>query len=281
MLVTGSDTRRDASEVAWFVVVTTVVTWLCYLPIICAARRPDGIDPALGLLALTAVLSPTVTACVLATLRGGRAELRRLLRASVAARFALRWYLVVLLVPFAIPLAAVAVDAVVSGTSPAAWVTAAGAQTLATFWIAPLGEDAGWRGYALARMLRLTSPLATSLVLGPLWALWHLPMALVPGTAQADQPFLLFAVQLTGATMIFVRVYLGTGGSVLAMMLMHAAANLAFNTVPVFVHEGGNPARTTVLSLLYLAAGAIALASLGRRAAAADRKCPPAPATPA
>jgi pyruvate carboxylase len=55
--------------------------------------------------------------------------------------------------------------------------------------------------------------------------------------------------------MIFTRVFLATRGSVLAMILMRAAANLAFNTVPVFATEGGNDTRTLLLALLYLVAG--------------------------
>src|SRR5690606_41570534 len=97
----------------------------------------------------------------------------------------------------AVPLPGVLVDSLVSGLTPQAWNLAPSAQPMATFWIAPFDEDLGWRGYALSRALTRWSPVATSLILGPIWALWHLPMALVPGTAQADQSFLLFTVQVT------------------------------------------------------------------------------------
>lgn len=268
--MTTRDSRRIMGDVVWFIGLTTAVTWLCYLPLILAARATGELDreSPLALLGLLAVLAPTLTACALAAVRGGRQELRRLLGSAVRWRFPLRWYLVVLLVPFAVPLAAVAADAAVSGNAPTVWLAAPAAQTLATFCVAPIGEDLGWRGYALSRMLDLWSPVITCLVLGPVWALWHLPMAFVPGTAQADQSFLLFTVQVTGATMIFTRVFLATRGSVLAMILMHGAANLAFNTVPVFSHEGGNATRTALLSVLYLVAGVLALVTLPRGSAA-------------
>jgi len=261
------DTRRTIGDLVWFYAATMTVTWLCYTPIIFEARRVGTVDreSPLLLLGLLAVLAPTMTACVLAAVRGGRRELRGLLGMAVRARFPLRWYLTVLVIPFAVPLLAVAGDALISGAAPAAWLIAPSAQTLATFWIAPIGEDLGWRGYALSRLLTLSGPAATSLLLGPAWALWHLPMAFVPGTAQADQPFWAFTVQVTGATMIFTRVFLATRGSVLAMILMHATANLAFNTVPVFATEGGNHPRTLLLALLYLVAGVGALATLPRR----------------
>ena len=195
----------------------------------------------------------------------GIQALRRLLGMALRLRFGIRWYLLALGVPFAVPLTAVAVDALLSGTAPAAWLVAPTAQTLATFWIAAIGEDLGWRGYALSRALGRWRPSTACLVHGTLWAAWHLPMFFMPGTAQSDQVFPVFMLQIIGATMIFTRLFVATGGSVAAMMLMHAAANLAFNTVPVFATEGGNGTRTLLVSLLYLGAGAVALATLPRR----------------
>src|SRR5690606_34361212 len=204
---------------------------------------------------------PTSSPCLRAAARGVGRELRGLLGRPVRVRFRPRWYLLALGVPFAVPLAAVALDALLSGTAPAAWLVAPTAQTLATFWIAAIGEDLGWRGYALSRALGRWRPVTACVVHGALWALWHLPMFFMPGTAQSDQMFPIFVLQLIGATMIFTRLFLATGGSVAAMMLMHAAANLAFNTVPVFATEGGNGTRTLLVSLLYLAAGAVAMAT--------------------
>ncbi|ACY97984.1 MULTISPECIES: CPBP family intramembrane glutamic endopeptidase [Thermomonospora] len=257
----GNGTHRDVGGLLWFYGVTIAATWLCYAPPVVAARRGEPFDPGLtGLFALGGILAPALTACALAALRGGRRELRDLLGMALRGRFPLRWYLVVVAVPFAVPLAAVALDGLLAGAVPAVWAVAPTAQTLATFWIAPIGEDLGWRGYALSRILALGGPMTASLVHGVLWALWHLPMFFIPGTAQADQSLPLFIVQLVGASMLFTRVFLATGGSVLAMMLMHAAANLAFNTVPVFAGEGGNGTRTALMSLLYLAVGVAALA---------------------
>src|SRR5690606_26176005 len=199
-------TRADIRGLLWFYVVATAITWLCYVPIVLAARNGAPLRTDVhGLLGLVAVLAPSLTACVLAGVRGGRRELRRLLGMALRLRFRARWYLLVLTVPFAVPLAAVALDALLSGTAPAAWLVAPTAQTLATFWIAAIGEDLGWRGYALSRALDRWGPVTASLIHGPVWALWHLPMFFIPGTAQADQTFAMFAVQVTGATMIFTR----------------------------------------------------------------------------
>jgi len=264
-----TDARRaDIRGLIWFHVLATAVTWACYVPVVLAQNGTLDLDlDTQGLLGLTAILAPALTACALAAVRGGRRELRRLLGMAVKVRFGPRWYLLALAVPFAVPLTAVALDALLSGTAPAAWLVAPTAQTLATFWIAAIGEDLGWRGYALSRALDRWRPVTACTIHGALWGLWHLPMFFRAGTAQADQEFWLFTLQVIGATMIFARLFAATGGSVFAMMLMHASANLAFNTVPVFATEGGNPVRTVLVSVLYLAAGLVAIATMPRRTA--------------
>jgi membrane protease YdiL (CAAX protease family) len=48
----------------------------------------------------------------------------------------------------------------------------------------PLGEEAGWRGFALKKMLQLTSPVKAAVLLGIIWSFWHLPLFFIHGTTQ-------------------------------------------------------------------------------------------------
>lgn len=54
-------------------------------------------------------------------------------------------------------------------------------------WLATfrLGEELGWRGFALPRLLQHMGPIRASLTLGALWALWHLPYFLYQPSYQA------------------------------------------------------------------------------------------------
>jgi uncharacterized protein len=61
----------------------------------------------------------------------------------------------------------------------------------------------------------------------------------VPGTAQSQLPFSVFLMQFTGASLLFVWLYERTGGSVPVAVMFHAAANLAFNVVPVYPQHAG------------------------------------------
>jgi len=139
-------------------------------------------------------------------------------------RVGIQWYLFALLFPFALRLAAFGLN-VVSGATPASFVwpvwSALGMEFLLIFFTISLGEEPGFRGFALPRLMQGRSALAASLILGVLHVLWHLPL-LITGS----EPLLIIPVILSGAvlnTWIFNR----TNGSVLINMLLHTSIDLA------------------------------------------------------
>ena len=85
-----------------------------------------------------------------------------------------------------------------------------------------LGEEPGWRGFALPQLQRKYSPLIASLILAPVWTLWHLPLIgnEFPGPIVAP-----FALSVFGGTFMLTWLFNGTKGSVLLPMLFHATIN--------------------------------------------------------
>lgn len=81
----------------------------------------------------------------------------------------------------------------------------------------PLGEEIGWRGFALPKLLETYSALAASLILGSVWAVWHLPLILVGDFTSygAFMPVI--------AAIAFTWVSQNAKGSVLLAILMHAS----------------------------------------------------------
>ncbi len=96
----------------------------------------------------------------------------------------------------------------------------------------PLNEEFGWRGYALDRLLVRFGFLKGSLVLGFIWAIWHLPWYFTPGQAQynllQDSVFhaLLFIPSVMMLSVFVSFVYVKTGRSILAGALVHMLSNL-------------------------------------------------------
>jgi len=180
---------------------------------------------------------PTVAAVVVAARTGGRAAVRKLLRSITIWRVPVRWYLATFILP---PLMAAASLAIVDGGFATlrrfdAWAALTGipAAYLLALPFGPLGEELGWRGFALPRLLPRFGPVKASLLLGGIWTLWHLPMMLwSPGASLPSFMTLslssvgIYAVQITAVTVMMTILFLETRGSVLLAICAH----LAFNT---------------------------------------------------
>lgn len=103
------------------------------------------------------------------------------------------------------------------------------------------GEEIGWRGYALPRMAARLGLGGASLVLGVIWALWHLPLFYIAGADTAGQSFPLYLLQVTAISVAMGWLYGHTGGSLLPVMLLHAAINNTKDIVPSAVPGAGHP----------------------------------------
>lgn len=109
-------------------------------------------------------------------------------------------------------------------------------------FIIPLGEEPGWRGFALPRLQAKYGPLLGSVILGTLHGLWHLPAFFVNGTSSLGSfsfiGFALFIVSAIGLTLAFTWVFNNVGGSPLLMILLHGSneAYMPFvqRLIPVF-----------------------------------------------
>ena len=92
-------------------------------------------------------------------------------------------------------------------------------------FILVIGEELGWRGYALPRLQARYSGLAASLILGVLWAAWHLPNQFIPGLEFYGYGFPAFALYVVPMTVLFTWLATQTRGSLLLAWLFHGAIN--------------------------------------------------------
>jgi uncharacterized protein len=121
---------------------------------------------------------PSVLGVVFVALLRGRSGVRTLLGRLLHARIGLRWYLAVLALTMLGPLA-LGVSVLFGGATAVVDNTILGVLFLFAFSIFPgsaVGEELGWRGFALPRMQVRNSALKASLIIGILWGTWHLPL---------------------------------------------------------------------------------------------------------
>lgn len=134
-------------------------------------------------------------------------------------------------------------------------------------WVV-VGEEPGWRGFALPRLELLLSARQATLVLALLWGAWHVPMFFVEGSLQAGVSPWLFASSIFAWSAIHTALYHRSSPSVVPNLLFHGCANVTLNT-------GLVPAELQPYLLAsYLLLGLGVWASLGprpSRASAAGR----------
>jgi membrane protease YdiL (CAAX protease family) len=231
----------------FFFLIAYAGAWIVEAPVV-LSRTGTGLLPLTlpapliaALLAAATFTGPTLSAFVVTGVVEGRPGVKRLLRRYVQWRVKLRWYLYVLLaVPASEVLGAIVLPGVAASYQPLTLSMVLGYPLafVATFVLGgPLGEEPGWRGFALPRLQSRQGPLTGSLVLGVLWAAWHLPLfwsgVWTPPTVAN---IVMFVVMITALTVVMAWVFNNANGSLLITMLMHASFNTFANRVvaPLF-----------------------------------------------
>ncbi len=173
---------------------------------------------------LAALFGPAIGACAVLRVTEGNTGIRRLLDRFRVRRADIPWLTVAFLLPLAL-------------TVPV-WLLGSAAPASPGFRLTPLsglsfvvsvlivGEEVGWRGFALPHLLRRQSALAASLALGVVWALWHLPNFLLPGFPHRGMPFAAFVLMVVAYSILFTWLYGKTAGSLTVAVVFHAAINL-------------------------------------------------------
>jgi membrane protease YdiL (CAAX protease family) len=251
-------TRRTTwTSLIGFVTLAYGITWLAWLPGLLQHRSIFAISLPLTLLG---GMGPALAAVAVTAVTEGTDGLRWLGGRLVQWRVPFRWYLAALLLPLLLMTAAMAAKSAFTGTA-AGFVLPAhegivslalvlGATFLTQMLLTGGNEELGWRGYLLPALQARWSSLTSSVVLGVIWALWHLPLFFMAGTSQSYMPFpgfLLFTIPLT---VIFTWVHNQTGGSILLVMLLHGAVNTTLGLVRITVMDGWACAAWLVLAVL-------------------------------
>lgn len=214
-----------------FFVLTYAVTWTLWVPLVVFRDQIPG--PLVLVLLVLGSNVPSVLGILFVALLRGRSGVRVLLGRLLRARIGLRWYLAA--VALAVPaLCAVWVSTLLGGPSPVVVTTISAVVVSFLFSIFPgsaVGEELGWRGFALPRLQAHHSALAASLIVGAAWGLYHFPLFLLGSPTRPLALFLPFAIGCVIMSIFYTWMYNGTGGSLLIVVLLHATTNLPLTVV--------------------------------------------------
>jgi membrane protease YdiL (CAAX protease family) len=218
-----------------FLSVTFAITWLAWwaadaLSPGAAATGPSGVLFYLG------VFASGIVALVMTWHAEGRAAASALLGRLFQWQAGLRWYAFAVGYMAAVKLAAAVLHRLVAGEWPRFGeqpvILMFLAAVFSTVTLGQAGEELGWRGYALPRLAARFGLGRASVLLGVIWAVWHLPLFFIAGTGTTDQSFPVYLLQVTALSVTIAWVYHNTGGSLLLTMLLHAAINNTKDIVP-------------------------------------------------
>ena len=208
-------------------------------------RLPQG-------LAIWSIVPGLVTALLLT---GGRSAVTGLWRRLAHWRVP-PWTLALAAVTPALVGSVTLALAKVGGVPVAMGATTGGASAVVYFtygvglWL--LTEEAGWRGAILPRLQQHLSPLTASLVLGGIWAAWHVPLLHVPGEHDTGVPLMPFALLVIAASVLITALVNAAGGSVVVAAVFHSA----FDAVFAWTGVVGGDHRLLLLAALVMSAAA-------------------------
>jgi membrane protease YdiL (CAAX protease family) len=218
-----------------------VLTWaLWFGASLMVATLPRTLAIYLG------VFMPGIVALVLTYYRG-RGEARELLARLFKFDVGANWFVFALFFMAAVKLLVAIIVRITTGTWPVF-----GAEPVPLMFAAAIGstllggqagEELGWRGYALPRLSRTMGPGLASIILGIVWAAWHLPLFLILDGDTVGQSFPFYLLQVTAISVALAWVYMKTGGSLLVTMLLHASINNTKDIVPSAVTYATDPWR--------------------------------------
>jgi hypothetical protein len=226
-------------------------SWILWLG---SAALPKG-STGPGLLRILATFGPSLAALMAVGLSSGKAGMAHWIASRLTPPVPLRWYCVSFLSPLALMYLALTIHA--------APFDILGSSQFRNWWVlplnfllifllgGPLGEEPGWRGFALPALQNRMSPSRASAILGAIWAFWHLPLFLIDGTVQSQIPFWLFLANAIPLSLIIGWIFNRTGGSLIPVLVLHTAVNGWTLVVPIVPNENGYMPFAIVTAMMW------------------------------
>ena len=234
MTTNQSSWLKEHSLIAYFILIY-VVSWTIWSPIVASAQGWVKWNVPYALYYFGS-FGPMLAALIITALTEGRFGIRDLLRRTIKWRMEVRYYAFAILVPMGLFTLARLLNRVITSEWPnlnllgkADYLPYLGPLGVLGLWLFTygLGEETGWRGFALPHLQKNRSAASATLILAMLWATWHLPAFLFRDTyvELGLFGFPMFAIMMIFSTMVFTWLYNSTQGSVFIVIIFHAVFN--------------------------------------------------------
>jgi uncharacterized protein len=238
-------------------------SWVCWL--LSPAVEPTS--PSLAsVLMFAGSFGPSVAAVFVIALTEGRAGLHAWFGRCLQRRADWGWMALAFFLPAALMALAVAGHIALGGAIERSPAKGHVLMTVANFFLVlllggPLGEEFGWRAYALPSLQESRDWRLASLGLGLVWGVWHLPLFFIKGTSQAHIPLALFMLSVVAMSVLFAWLVNRCAGRVVAALVLHTAINTWPSVIPVLPSGDGHRPYVLLVAMLVLLALGLLLQS--------------------
>ena len=238
--------KEEINNLLLFFIFSFVISWLLWLPSVLVSLSIILSGP-IQILGNFAIFGPFLSAFILTYLKGEEGEVKRLFLSGWNFKFKKKW-IITLFLPLFIGGSTFLIISIIEPMDRfqyappiIMWIP----NFILYYFIGgPFTEEYGWRGYALDRLQSRFNALISSLVLGLIWGLWHLPLFFIEGTVQSNLPIYEFLI-IQISTSIFYTWIINNNRdkngnvNVFIAIMFHAMGNFSSMVFPYWVTDLG------------------------------------------
>ncbi|WP_168203276.1 CPBP family intramembrane glutamic endopeptidase [Oceanispirochaeta crateris] len=219
-----------------FFVLTFCLSWIFWLPMIMVGEDHF-------LLRVAGTYGPLTAAVLLTANREGLKGLKKLLSSLLLWKTGLIWYVFCFFSTAVLALIALGIYSLLDRNkllfNDPSQLFLSIPIFIYVLIFSVLGEETGWRGFALPKLQEKYGTLKASFIIGLIWAFWHSPLFFIEGNFHQEIPLWLFILQEIYISIVISWIYNKTGGSLLLVHIFHAASNTTLGLLPVLPQETG------------------------------------------
>lgn len=248
--------KHSSKQLLTFFALAFAWSWTCWL--LAPVVKFDS-NFASSALFFLGGFGPSLAAVTVVGMTGGRDCLRAWFACCLQWRGRGGWMLLAFISPLAVLASAAAIQLTLGGVVPPSPAVGHVALLLMNFGLVflvggPLGEEFGWRGYALPAMQERLGWRTSSLMLGGIWGVWHLPLFFVAGSSQNQGSITAFFVLIVATSVFYTWLFNRSAGSLVPVLLLHTASNSWPSVVPILPSDTDQRPYLFVVGLVAMAA---------------------------
>lgn len=257
-----------------FFVVTFLWSWLMWLPLVLAGLSvlhiSEKLLPVIGFpLIVIGAFGPAVGAVYSINTLRGRKEVKLFLKSFLSVKFSWKLWLAIFLI--------LGLTNILAWYLPELFGYERLPMLLPNIYIFPLywlimvllgggQEEIGWRGYIMPILESKYGLWLANIMLGIIWAVWHIPLWFVPISTQQYMPFIAFLIGCIGLSFFLSWVIKRSKGRPLSGLIAHGTFNAFIPLFPTLIMELGVPQlRFWLHEILIFGMGVLIMSHLAKK----------------